>query len=322
MSRYCIGVDFGGTSIKFGWLDDQQRRSEISQLPTPREGGQAVVAQICAGVEELIEREGLDRDAIAGVGIGSPGPLDIENGVLMDTPNIPGMKGLRLRDDVAERVKLPATLENDANVAAYAEFIVGAGRESREMVMLTLGTGVGSGVVHGGEIIHGAHGIGGELGHLIVHPGGRPCGCGQRGCLEQYCSAANLGRNASERLAETDAPSILRDLADGDGRVTARDVAQAAGEGDELAVELWDASCRYLGIACINICRVFDPDRIVLAGGMTNAGDMLIDSVRRHVAELNWSLAPQNTEICIAALGADAGAIGAAGVAWRELGKA
>jgi glucokinase len=322
MGRYCIGVDFGGTSIKFGWLDEQRRHGDVAQLSTPSEqGAEAIIQQICRGVCALMERESIAREAVLGVGIGSPGPLDIQSGRILETPNIPGMTNVPLRDEVAGRLGLPATLENDANAAAYAEFIVGAGRESREMVMLTLGTGVGSGIVHDGEIIHGAHGLGGELGHLIVHPGGRLCGCGQRGCLEQYCSAVNLGRNASQRLAETTQPSLLREKAAEDGHISARHVAEACRAGDELARELWEACCRYLAIACVNICRVFDPDRIVLAGGMTQAGETLLEPLRRYVAELTWNLAPHRTKICIATLGADAGAIGAAGVAWRELDK-
>lgn len=317
--RYCIGVDFGGTSTKFGWLDAQRHHGAVLQLETPAgQGAEAIIEQICRGVRELLAREGMGRNEVVGVGIGSPGPLDIPSGRILETPNIPGMKNVPLRDEVARRLGLPATLENDANAAAYAEFIVGAGRESREMVMLTLGTGVGSGIVHDGEIIHGAHGLGGELGHLIVHPGGRQCGCGQRGCLEQYCSAVSLGRNASQRLTETNQSSLLREYADAEGKLTARHVAEACQAGDELARELWENCCRYLAIACVNICRVFDPDRIVLAGGMTHAGETLLEPVRRHVAELTWNLAPHRTEICIAALGADAGAIGAAGVAWRK----
>jgi glucokinase len=230
------------------------------------------------------------------------------------------MENVPLRDEVAKRVDLPTTLENDANAAAYGEFIAGAGRDTHEMVMLTLGTGVGSGIVHGGEIIHGAHGVGGEAGHLIVHPGGRPCGCGQRGCVEQYCSATFLAKYTAERIRQQGEATSLTEVLDANGKLTAKDIVQARNAGDALATEVWEECCFHLAIACVSICRLLDPDCIVLAGGLTNAGEDLLEPVRRHASEQNWTLCEQKTEIRIADLGADAGAVGAAGVAWRVLG--
>jgi glucokinase len=253
------------------------------------------------------------------VGIGSPGPLNLQKGMIISLPNVPGMENVPLRDAVGERINLPTTLENDANAAAYGEFIAGAGKDTDEMVMLTLGTGLGSGVVHRGEILHGAHGIGGEAGHLIVHPGGRRCGCGQRGCAEQYCSASFLAKYTAERVRAAEQPTSLTDVLDANGELTAKDIAEAAANGDALAGEAWDECCYHLAIACVSICRLIDPGCIVLAGGLTNAGDRLLKPVRRHASEQNWTLCEAKTEIRIAALGADAGAIGAAGVAWHQL---
>ena len=210
-------------------------------------------------------------------------------------------------------------LENDANAAAMGEFLCGAGEDCRKMVMFTLGTGVGSGIVYNGRIIHGAHGMGGELGHMIIDPGGRVCGCGQRGCLEQYGSAYFLAKYATERLECDGIESSLRDVLDEAGEITAKDIHDACIAGDAYAAEVWDELARHLAIGCINVCRIFDPERIVLAGGMTKAGSDLVDPINRHWNALDWRLTKRATSLAIAKLGHDAGTVGAAGVAWQTL---
>jgi glucokinase len=187
------------------------------------------------------------------------------------------------------------------------------------MVMLTLGTGVGSGIILDGRILHGAHEMGAELGHTIIVPGGEVCNCGQRGCLERYCSATFLAERTARRVRESSQPTALRAVLERTGAMTAKDIHDAVRAGDELAGQAWDEGIYYLAIGCVNICRALDPDRIVLSGGMSLAGEHLLGPLRRHVRQLHWTLTPLRTELAVASLGADAGVIGAAGVAWQAL---
>jgi glucokinase len=255
------------------------------------------------------------------VGIGSPGPLDLDAGVVIGMPNIPGFQNVPLRDRLAERVGMRAVLENDANAAAVGEYMVGSGRGTSLMVLLTLGTGVGSGIIIDGRLLHGSHGIGGEVGHMIVDPGGEECGCGQRGCLERYASATYLARHARRLIEREGRPSRLAEVLREKGDIDARDVCDARRAGDALAGEVWDRAVRFLAIACVSLCRVLDPDRIVLGGGMAKAGDDLLGPLRAHFRREHWNLAPPRTELALASLGNDAGVIGAAGVAWEQFGK-
>jgi len=322
MSKWCIGIDLGGTYTKFVLVDEQQRPSESMQLPTPLDRGHVgVVEQMVAGSRRLMEAGGLSDGDVVGVGIGSPGPINIAKGLVMATPNLPGLDNCPLRDLVADALGFPAVLENDANAAAYGEYIAGAGKGGGDMVMLTLGTGIGGGVVLDGRILHGSHDAGAELGHIILVPGGELCGCGQRGCLEQYASATFLARRTTRRLLAEDVHSSLRKVLDEKGEIDARDINEARRAGDELAAQMWDEAIRYLAQGCVDLCRIFDPDRIVLSGGMTNAGDDLMRPLRRHFQALDWKLMPTPTELAIASLGTDAGSIGAAGVAWQAFGK-
>ena len=319
MARVCVGIDLGGTFIKFGLLDEDRRPTEVFQLPTPQgQGIAAVIAQMVAGAEQAIEKAGLTKDDVVGVGIGSPGPLSMSKGFVYETPNIPGMKNVPMRDQISEGLGLPAALENDANAAAFGEFLCGAGKECRNMILLTLGTGLGGGVIVDGKVLHGTHEIGAELGHMMIVPNGRLCGCGQRGCIEQYCSATFMSRAARKTLEETDRASSLRQvLADG-GELTSKNVNEARRAGDAFAAEVWDEMTRYLAMGCVSYARILDPDRIVLAGGMTGAGDDLLTPVRTYYKEMHWKLTEPQTSIVVATLGNDAGVIGAAGVAWQQ----
>ncbi len=321
MAKSCIGIDFGGTFIKFGLVDADRQPSETFQLPTPTDGGcDSVVEQILAGAGQLIQRHGLSKSDIVGVGIGSPGPIDIPNGIVIAMPNIRGMDNCPLRNRVADGLDLPAVLENDANAAAYGEYICGAGEGTGSIVMLTLGTGVGSGIIIDGRILHGSHSIGAELGHMIIVPGGEQCNCGQKGCLERYCSATYMAQRAMRLLEKEDTDSSLKQLLIEKGGFDARDIEDARKAGDKFAARMWDDCARHLAIGCVNISRIFDPDEIILGGGMAKAGDELLVPVRRYFEELHWSLTEPKTKIVLARLGNDAGAIGAAGVAWVQFG--
>ncbi len=321
MGKFCIGIDLGGTFIKFVAMDADNQAGELVQLPTPPEGGgEAVASQMAAGAEQVMASGGISRGDCTGVGIGAPGPLSRSQGIIIATPNIPGMIDVPMRDMVSDRLSLPATLENDANAAAYGEFLCGAGRGAKDIVLLTLGTGVGSGIIIDGRILHGRHEIGGEIGHMIVDPGGEQCNCGQRGCFERYGSATNLAEYAMRLIRDEGRESSLKAKMAAGGSIDAKDIQEAAFGGDELASEVWDRGVYYLAVGLVSISRIFDPDKIILAGGMTQAGDRLLNPVLEQFGLLHWTLTEPKTEVCIAALGNNAGAIGAAGVAWQDFG--
>ncbi|MBT3201318.1 MAG: ROK family protein [Phycisphaerales bacterium] len=322
MADICVGIDLGGTFIKFVATSRDGAASEIFELPTPLDGGPTgLAAQMVSGAQKLVDQATASGDNVIGVGIGSPGPLDLKNGIVLAMPNIAGMVNVPLRDMISEPLGLPAVLENDANAAAYGEYVSGAGKGSDDLVVLTLGTGVGGGIIIGGELVYGAHQIGAELGHMILVPDGAQCGCGQHGCFEQYCSAKFMAQRTMDRIAADEPQTALSDIIASKGSIDARDINEARAAGDAFAAEAWDQTARYLAQGCISLTRIFDPDKIVLTGGMAKAGADLVEPVRKHFADLHWNLTEMKTEVAIATLGSDAGSIGAAGVAWRKFGS-
>ncbi|MGA2265741.1 MAG: ROK family protein [Phycisphaerae bacterium] len=317
MAKRCLGIDLGGTFIKFGLLTEDRTLGGTLQLPTPPGGGgDRVIAQMADGAKRLMESAGLKRRDVVAAGVGAPGPADFAAGVILAMPNISGMENVPLARSLCEAIGVPVVLENDANAAAYGEYCCGAGVGCRNLVLLTLGTGVGSGIIVEGEVLHGSHDAGGEIGHMIVQPGGEPCGCGQQGCLERYSSAVHMAGRA-RRMIEEGKTGALADVLRRHGVLDATDILATRKAGDALAAEVWDQGAYYLAVACVNICRVLDPDKIILAGGLAGAGDELLAPVAAHFRRLHWSLTPPRTQIALSALGGEAGVIGAAAVAWR-----
>jgi glucokinase len=226
------------------------------------------------------------------------------------------MKNVPLRDLVAKATGIPTTLENDANAAAWGEFWAGAGKGVQDLVMFTLGTGVGGGVITEGKLLRGYFENAGELGHMLVQPGGRLCSCGQKGCLEAYSSAYFLARRAEEFIAQG-RPSSLKTFVDRGEMLMAEHVEAASRAGDELARQVWDEACYFLAVACVTMQHVSNPQRVVMAGGLIAAGDTLLQPIRKYFKELTWKLLDDGPEILFATLGNDAGFIGAAGCAWQ-----
>lgn len=316
MARQCIGIDLGGTLIKFGLLDEEGNPGKPFDLPTPQGGGDAVVQQMIDGARKLMEKHKLARSDVAAVGVGSPGPLKMSEGIILATPNIPGMVNIPISAMISAALGIPMVLENDANAAGFGEYVALQKTGIRHMVFLTLGTGVGGGIVVDGKVVRGAHDIGAELGHMIVQPCGEPCNCGQCGCLERYASATFMSLRA-QRMVQDGAPSSLQETLKHKGKINSKDINEARKAGDALAKKVWDEAAMYLGIACVNIARMLDPDRIVLGGGLANAGDDILLPVREHFHRMNWKITPPETAVVLAKLGNDAGFIGAAGVAWQ-----
>ena len=321
MIQYCIGIDLGGSFIKFGLLDSNRKAGKPMELPTPSGGTNAVVTQMVSGAKQLLAANGLTAKDVVGVGIGAPGPLKISEGIVISSPNIPGLENAPLSAMISKGLGLPAVLENDANAAGYGEYLWAAQHGVRNLVFLTLGTGVGGGVVVDGKVLHGAHEIGAELGHIIVQPNGEQCNCGQKGCLERYSSATFMAFRAQRMIEENGRASSLKEVLKKNGKLNSKDINEARKAGDALAAEVWDDAARYLALACVSVVRILDPDEIVLGGGMANAGNDLLDVVNKHYHANIWKLTKPLTAINLARLGNDAGFVGAAGVAWDAFGK-
>ncbi len=305
---HTIGIDLGGTNIKGGICDVHGRVHGRLSIETQAAGGvEHVLARMAKLVRDLVHESGVRPADVTGVGVGAPGPMSHARGVIYGAPNLPGWVNIPLRDRFAKLVNFPVVLENDANAAAFGEFVVGAGRGFKSLVMLTLGTGIGGGVVLNGQLWRGDFDNAGELGHMVVVPGGRACPCGQRGCFERYGSANAV----AERLAEATAAGESSTLA-GRAPIDARDVLAAADAGDALAARIWDETCYYLAVGIVNIQHVLNPALVVLAGGLINAGPRLLDPVQTHFRKLSWTIAPDEPKISLAKLGDDAGLIGAA----------
>ena len=306
---YYIGLDLGGTFIKGGLLDE--KNTVLARHSIPTEGHISpdhVMDRLELLGRDVAQRAGIAWDNIAGLGVGTPGPTTAE-GVVMMAPNLAGWKDVPLQSGLAERTGLNVKVVNDANAAAYGEFLAGAGKDGdvRHMILLTLGTGVGGGVIINNELFIGPHGAGAELGHSILTLGGRPCGCGQRGCLEQYASATAIVREAKRRLGDGEESTLPVEM-------TAKDVFEFAQGGDKLADSIIDEACRYLGAGIVNFIHAFDPQVIVLGGGVANAGEPLLERVRRHIEDQMWHVAPIYSRLVAAELGNDAGFIGSAGL--------
>jgi glucokinase len=317
---FFVGLDVGGSTMKAGVVDDSGKPlAPAVNLPTEAERGQDFgLRRMCETIRAAIDRAGLRLDQVAALGVATPGTMDLPAGLILDPPNLKPWRNVPVRDHVRKHFGLPTAFQNDANAAAYGEFWAGAGRDFHSLVLFTLGTGIGGGIILGDLILEGEHSHGAELGHLkieLTNP--RQCGCGRWGCLEAYASATAVVKRAVEALARSGETTRLRQLVreKGEGALTAADVFGAAAEGDPLAEQLVEETAYYLAVGATNAMHCIDPDVIVFAGGMTAAGEGFLERIRRHVGRLAFEVPAARTQIRYARLGADAGFIGAAGCA-------
>lgn len=320
-----VGVDIGGTNLKIALVDRDARMVGQQSVPTVAfRGAEAVVKEVVRLAGGLLTDRAKSWSDVAGVGVASPGPLDLRTGRIIKAANLPGWRDVPLRDMMAGATGRPALLDNDANAAAFGEFWSGriradhqatSNQSAGDLVLLTLGTGVGAGVILNGKILHGARDNAAELGHMIVVVDGLNCPCGQRGCLEQYASAAAVARQAELAIRNGDA-SVLAGCKQRGETLDSAAVAHAAERGDALAVRVWDQTCLFLAVAIINIQHVYNPMLVLLGGGMSAAGEFLLARVRHFLAQHQWTLCADLPEVRLAELGNDAGVIGAAGMVW------
>lgn len=315
-SRYIVGVDLGGTNLVIGAMSaDGASQHAMHSIPTRADlGADAVVGRMNELIEKVIAETraatGANREDFLGVGIGSPGPLDRERGLVIFTPNL-GWRDFPLRDRVQDGVKLPATLDNDANCATLGEWWIGAAKGARHVVGLTLGTGIGGGLILDGKLYHGASDVAGEIGHSSIDSTGRRCGCGNYGCLEAYASGPAIAERAREALAGGES-SIMPSLVENDlAKLTAATVYEAARRDDELALHVVRETARFLGTGIANLLNIFNPEVVVLAGGVTQAGDALFDPLRAEVRRRAFKPAVDACRIVPGALEGNAGVVGA-----------
>ncbi|MBN2580074.1 MAG: ROK family protein [Pirellulales bacterium] len=323
---FYVGIDLGGTNIKVGVVDDLGRALSYLSIPTEvAKGAEDAAARMGAAVAQVVQSAGLTQADIARVGLGSPGTMDIPRGMLLKPVNLQGWNDFPLRDRVKHHCSLPVTFENDANAAAYGEFWVGSGRDLHSLALFTLGTGIGSGIIIDDLPIDGENSHGGECGHTIIDfsPNARLCGCGKRGHLEAYASATAVVQRTQEALEAGRASSLGEKLTQ-HRRLTAKLIAHEAEAGDPLCLEIVEETARYLAVGVVNLLHTIDPHGVLLGGAMTfgghetSVGRRFLAEIRAEVRRRAFPLLAERTVIDYAALGSDAGFIGAAGLARLE----
>jgi len=305
--KYCFGVDIGGTTVKIGLFTEDGSILEKWEIPSRCENhGESVPKDIADAILSKLSERGIDKASVLGVGLGVPGPIT-PDGTVMKCANLKwGI--FNVNEKMSELTGLKCIAANDANVAALGELWKGGAQGCRNIVFITLGTGVGGGIVIDGKVVHGIHGGGGEIGHIVVNPSETDvCGCGGHGHLEQYASATGVVRLAKKALADGSRKSALRDKEN----FTAKDVFDAAKAGDELAGETVDTMCRYLAQALSGVGATVDPEAYVIGGGVARAGSIITDTVKKYFDSNNLNVLC-NREFRLATLGNDAGMYGAA----------
>lgn len=305
MKKYAFGVDIGGTTCKIGFFETSGKLLDKWEIKTnTANNGESILSDVAQAVDNKLAQEGISKEEVQGIGIGVPGPVK-SNGVVNRCVNL-GWGVVNVEEGLESLTGLKVKAGNDANVAALGEMWQGGARGSRDVVMVTLGTGVGGGIIVDGKVVAGFNGAGGEIGHITVNNDEiEACNCGQYGCLEQYTSATGIVRVAKRKLDKTSDETSLRGIEN----LTAKDVFDAAKAGDKVALGLVDEVCQILGAALSNIACVVNPEIIVIGGGVSKAGDILIETIQKHFVESSFH-ACRDTKFALASLGNDAGMYG------------
>ena len=307
-----IGIDLGGTSVKFAILTfDGDILHKWSIETNTMNDGESIVPNIIESINDNLTVHNLAISDILGIGMGSPGAVNFENGTVIGAYNLGWKTLIRVKDQIEAAMGIPFFLDNDANVAALGELWKGAGEGDDNVVFMTLGTGIGGGVIVEGNLVHGAAAAG-ELGHIIVDPDGCECTCGNRGCLETVASATGIVRLSMDIAKQFNGESSLKKVIDEGQKVTAKLVFDLANEQDALALLIIDKFSHYLGLACANITNILNTNSIVIGGGVSAAGEVLLKDVEKYFLKFTFPPLRQTTKLKLAQLGNDAGVIGAA----------
>ncbi len=306
MGKFCFGIDVGGTTVKMGLFNQEGDVLDKWEIVTNKENnGENILPDIAKSILAKMEEKNIVKEDVIGAGLGVPGPVT-SDGRILKAANL-GWGIFNVEEALSNLLGIKVKAGNDANVAALGEMWKGGGRGCENIVMITLGTGVGGGVINEGKIVTGAHGAGGEIGHIHVeHSETEMCGCGKKGCLEQYASATGVVRMAKKALETSDVPSVLREK-----ELSAKEIFDAVKAGDVLACHIAEQFGKYLGEAMANVAVVSDPEAFVIGGGVSKAGDILIDYIKKYYVVKAFS-ACKETEFRMAELGNDAGIYGAA----------
>ena len=312
--QWITGVDLGGTTTKIAFITMGGEIVHKWEIPTDNSNeGQNITTNIAAAIDEKLAQLGETKDKLVGIGMGAPGPVDYETGIILNVVNLGWKDNYPLKDSLEAASSLPAAIENDANCAALGEMWKGAGNGAKDLVCVTLGTGVGGGVIANGNIVQGINGAAGEIGHITAIPsGGAPCNCGKTGCLETVASATGIVRLAMIELNKNESSSELSKLFVKNGKITAKDVFDSARNGDQLAKKVLEEVSFHLGFVLANIANTLNPEKIVLGGGVSKAGNILLESVNENFAKFAFSAVRDSTDLALATLGNDAGVLGAA----------
>ena len=307
MEKYVFGVDIGGTTVKIGLFSVEGELLDKWEITTRTDdGGAYILSDIAKSIDEKLEEKGIAKDEVKGIGMGVPGPVR-EDGTVIKCVNL-GWGIFNAAEELSGLTGLPVKAGNDANMAALGEYWQGGGKDYNNVVMVTLGTGVGGGIILDGKMIAGVNGAGGEIGHMTIDlDESDVCNCGKKGCLEQYASATGIVRLANRALQASDKPSKLREVK----YISAKEIFDAAKNGDNLALDLVEEHGRRLGYALANIACVIDPEVFVIGGGVSRAGDILLDATKKYFQEFAFH-ACKTTQFELARLGNDAGMYGGA----------
>lgn len=309
--KYVVGVDLGGTKIYTALVDlEGNVKNEVIVKTEAEQGDIAVLNRIINTIDTVLEN--VDINEVLAIGVGSPGPLDVKNGLIVYTPNLP-FKNFNIVKPIKEKYNLPTYLDNDANVATLGEFMFGAGRGTENMVFVTASTGIGGGAIINGKLFRGSTGNALEIGHMTVLKGGPRCGCGNDGCGESLGSGTAIMRTAQEAV-KSNAITSLKNYSE----VTAKEVFEEAKKGDRIANEILTNALSYLGITIANIANTFDPDMIVIGGGVVNGGDIVLETIKKEVENRCLRSISSNCKIEKAMLDGKAGMLGAAALAILE----
>lgn len=312
--KWVVGVDLGGTATKLAFLGTDGTVVSKWEIPTDNsEEGKNITTNIAKAINAKLEELGFEKEKLIGIGMGAPGPVDYANGILYNTVNLAWNDNYPLKEILEKETSLPVFIDNDANCAALGEMWKGAGNGAKDLVFVTLGTGVGGGVIANGNIVQGVSGAAGEIGHITVVPeGGAPCNCGKTGCLETVASATGIVRLAKEKIARQESNTgLLKSIFIENGNIAAKDVFDCARNGDALSLDVIEEVAFHLGLSLANLGNTLNPEEIVLGGGVSKAGAILLDKVQHNFDKFAFSRVKESTKISIAILENDAGVIGA-----------
>jgi len=315
-----LGIDLGGTKIFTGLVSAAgEIIAQDYRKTRAKKGLQVVLQRLTDSAVQVMQNAGVAPGDVQAVGLGAPGPVNLAKGVVVSPPNLPGWEKVPLRDLLEKRLEIPTFLENDANAAALGEYCFGAGRGSKQMIYITVSTGIGGGFILDGKLYHGADGVAAEIGHMTILPHGPHCGCGNQGCLEALASGTAIAREGRALLLRN-LPTRIAELANQDPKaVSAKLVAEAAQLGDPRAEEIIHTAMDYLGIGVANLVNLLNPELVVIGGSLTKLGETLFNPVRHAINRRTFPIAARRVQVVPAELGGRVGVCGAAAVAIRAL---